>query len=87
MHIVRVDQDGHERIVIRGITDRAAALNKLVELARDAAVGMPNHPKVDQCGPNEVGVYIGLYKVRAFRLEDPDGQSGQEEAQPQAHAA
>lgn len=49
--------------------NRATATLRMVQLATQEAGTMPNNPFVDQSGPDEVSIYIGLYKVATYKVE------------------
>lgn len=68
MRIMKVDSEGHERPVADGITDRAAGLDSMITKAYEALRSTPNGTHVEQCGYDEVGVYVGIYAVTRFKL-------------------
>ena len=72
MKILRIDGcDVHEksvRVVCSGIGTREEGVKEIVRLAREKARSTPNDPHVDQSGPDEVSVFIGIYRIVSFRL-------------------
>lgn len=69
MFITRIDSEKQERVVERGIVTREGGVKRLVLLAQQEAATLPNDPKIEVSGIDEVTVYIGLYRITTFRLE------------------
>lgn len=67
--IIYIDGDKQERLLDRFEALYETAVKKTVELARREASRLPNDPKVDQSGPDEVSIWIGQYRHASYRLE------------------
>lgn len=61
--------EGAMWVVVLGAPNKATAILEMVRLANEEAARLPNHPFVDQSGPDEVSIYIGLYKVATYKVE------------------
>ena len=69
MRIVRQDNVNQtQKVVAQGLTSEQAG-KKAVQLAQVACMTMPNEPRVWPCGPDAIGVYIGIYKMYTFSIE------------------
>lgn len=70
LRIQRKDKDGHERFVGQRHNNIGLAVYQMVALAQAEADNIPNGPFVDQSGPNEVSIYIGVYPIVMFKVVD-----------------
>lgn len=70
MKVIRIDGDKNETVVYDNIKTRAEGINRVVQFAQDAQRNTPNNPHIDQSGPDEISVFIGVNRVISFKLTD-----------------
>jgi hypothetical protein len=68
--IIRIDVNNNSHVIQKDIANKNDGLKQLADWARSACEVMPNNPRIDVSGIDEISVYIGVNRQLTFRLTD-----------------
>lgn len=70
MKITKIDADKNKTVIARNLAGMADVLNTLHPILDKRLVEIPNNPKLDRVSLDEVGIFIGVYRVESYLVEN-----------------
>lgn len=70
MKITKIDSEKNKTVIARRLAGMADVLNTLHPILDKRLVEIPNNPKLDRVGLDEVGIFIGVYRVESYLVEN-----------------